>query len=53
MVKLVGMDYNKIVNEVLFLIDDKVVYEKMSKVVNLYGDGLVCGCIVNVLLYRI
>ena len=47
-VKLVGTDYNKIVNEVSSLIDDKV-----SKAVNPYGDGLACGRIVNALLYRI
>ena len=35
------------------LIDDKVAYEKMSKAVNPYGDGLACGRIVNALLYRI
>lgn len=52
-VKLVGTDYNKIVNEVSSLIDDKAAYEKMSKAVNPYGDGLACGRIVNVLLYRI
>ena len=52
-VKLVGTDYNKIVNEVSSLIDDKTAYEKMSKAVNPYGDGLACGRIVNALLYRI
>ena len=52
-VKLVGTDYNKIVNEVSSLIDDKAAYEKMRKAVNPYGDGLACGRIVNALLYRI
>lgn len=52
-VKLVGTDYNKIVNEVSSLIDDKAAYEKMSKAVNPYGDGLACGRIVNALLYWI
>ena len=52
-VKQVGTDYNKIVNEVSSLIDDKAAYEKMSKAVNPYGDGLACGRIVNALLYRI
>ena len=52
-VKLVGTDYNKIVNEVSSLIDDKAAYEKMSKAVNPYGDGLACGRIVNALFYRI
>ena len=52
-VKLVGTDYNKIVNEVSSLIDEKAAYEKMSKAVNPYGDGLACGRIVNALLYRV
>ena len=52
-VKLVGTDYNKIVNEVSSLIDDKAAYEKMSKAVNPYGDGLACGRIVNALLYMV
>ena len=52
-VKLVGTDYDRIVNEVSVLIDDKVAYEKMSKAVNPYGDGLACKRIVNALLYRI
>ena len=49
-VKLVGTDYDKIVNEVSALIDDQKVYEKMSMAVNPYGDGLACGRIVNFLL---
>lgn len=46
-VKLVGTDYDKIVNEVSHLIDDKDHYEKMSKTVNPYGDGHACERIVN------
>ena len=46
-VKLVGTDYNKIVNEVSSLLDDEVIYEKMSKAVNPYGDGLACKRIVK------
>ena len=46
-VKLVGTDYDKIVNEVSLLLDDEAVYEKMSKAVNPYGDGLACERIVN------
>ena len=52
-VKLVGTDYDRIVNEVSVLIDDKVAYEKMSKASNPYGDGFACKRIVNALLYRI
>ena len=42
-VKLVGTDYNKILDEVSLLLDDPATYEKMSKAVNPYGDGMVCG----------
>lgn len=52
-VKLVGTDYDKIVNEVSALLDDKQAYERMSKAVNPYGDGKACGRIVNALMYRI
>lgn len=38
-VKLVGTDYDKIVNEVSRLLDDVEYYDKMSKAVNPYGDG--------------
>ena len=48
-VKLVGTDYDKIVNEVSALLDDEAAYEKMSKAVNPYGDGLACGRIVDAL----
>ena len=46
-VHLVGTDNNKIVNEVSTLLEDAVAYEKMSKAVNPYGDGLACGRIVE------
>lgn len=46
-VKLVGTDYDKILNEVSLLLDDKDRYEKMSKAVNPYGDGKACKRIVN------
>lgn len=45
-VKLVGTDYNKIVTEVTMLLEDDNAYEKMSKAVNPYGDGMACGRIV-------
>ena len=48
-VKLVGTDYNRIVNEVSVLIDDKVAYEKMSKASNPYGDGFACRRIADIL----
>ena len=46
-VKLVGTNYDMIVNEVSALLDDEKAYEMMSKAVNPYGDGLACGRIVN------
>lgn len=46
-VKLVGTDFNKIVNEVSALLDDTAYYEKMSKAVNPYGDGLACNRILK------
>lgn len=46
-VKLVGMDYDKIVNEVSALLDDREYYDKMSKAVNPYGDGLACERIIR------
>lgn len=48
-VKLVGTDFNKIVTEVSSLLEDEAYYEKMSKAVNPYGDGLACERIINVL----
>ncbi len=41
-VKLVGTDYDKIVNEVSALLDDPKHYNAMSKAVNPYGDGMAC-----------
>ena len=46
-VKLVGTNYDKIVTEVSALLEDENYYEKMSKAVNPYGDGLACGRIVE------
>ena len=47
-VKLVGTNYEKIVNEVSSLIDDENHYEEMSKAVNPYGDGHACERIISV-----
>lgn len=49
-VKLVGTDYNKIINEVSKLLDDAAYYERMSKAVNPYGDGHSCERIVEPLI---
>ena len=46
-VKLVGTDYNKIVNEVSELLDNENSYKTMSQATNPYGDGLACERIVN------
>lgn len=48
-VRLVGTDYDKIINEVSNLLDDDAEYHKMSKAQNPYGDGKACERIVNVL----
>ena len=48
-VKLVGTNYDKIVNEVSALLDDEAHYEEMSKAVNPYGDGKACGRITSFL----
>lgn len=51
-VKLVGTDYNKIVNEVSSLLDDEKRYDEMSKAINPYGDGLACERIVSTLFNK-
>lgn len=48
-VKLVGTNYDAIVNNVSMLLDDKEAYDKMSKAVNPYGDGMACERITNAL----
>ena len=49
-VKLVGTDFDKIVNEVSALLEHRECYEKMSKAVNPYGDGKACEKIVAVMI---
>lgn len=46
-VKLVGTDYNTIVSSTSELLDSISSYEKMSRSVNPYGDGLACDRIVS------
>ena len=48
-VKLVGTNYDAIFNNVSALLDSPEAYEKMSKAVNPYGDGLACKRIANML----
>ncbi len=47
-VHLVGTNHDLIVCEVSTLLDDAVAYERMSKAVNPYGDGMACSRIVNI-----
>ena len=46
-VRLVGTDYNKIMEEVSALLDDRKHFEQMSHAVNPYGDGKACHRIVD------
>lgn len=46
-VRLVGTDYDKIVDNVSLLLNDAAAYEAMSHAVNPYGDGKACPRIVN------
>lgn len=48
-VKLVGTDYDKIIDEVSELLENEESYNKMSKAVNPYGDGSACKRIVDFL----
>ena len=46
-VKLVGTDYNMIIQEVSKLLNDRSYYDKMSHAINPYGDGKACERIVQ------
>lgn len=48
-VKLVGSDSETVVKNVNILLNDKVIYNKMSKANNPYGDGKACERILKVL----
>lgn len=48
-VKLVGTDYDKIIDEVSRLADDPDYYQSMSRAVNPYGDGMGCERILRAL----
>lgn len=48
-VKVVGLDKDKIVREAQRLLDDEILYEKMSKAANPYGDGKASEKIVNII----
>lgn len=51
-VKLVGSDYNKIVEEVSSLLECKANYNKMRRSINPYGDGKACKRIVDFFLEK-
>lgn len=46
-VRLVGTDYDAIVDNVSLLLDNREAYERMSYAVNPYGDGKACGRIID------
>lgn len=48
-VRLVGTDYDAIVDHVSTLLDNQKVYDRMSHAVNPYGDGHACSRIVEAL----
>lgn len=48
-VRLVGTDKDRIVSEIMRLLDNTSLYEKMSKAVNPYGDGKAAERIVEIL----
>ena len=48
-VKLVGPDYENIIREVQYLLDDPLAYQKMAKGISPYGDGHAAARIVEVL----
>lgn len=48
-VVLVGTDYEKIINQVQALLNDKELYQSMSQAHNPYGDGQACIKIVSIL----
>jgi UDP-N-acetylglucosamine 2-epimerase (non-hydrolysing) len=49
-VKLVGTDYDCIVNEAMSLLTNKEAYDKMSFAHNPYGDGKACQRIADIIL---
>ena len=51
-VKLVGTDYNKIIDSVSQLLDVPAYYDKMSRAVNPYGDGQASKRIVDAIIEK-
>ena len=52
-VHLVGTNYQKIMDEVSTLLANPEAYEKMSKAVNPYGDGLACSRIDEIIIDKL
>lgn len=52
-VHMVGTNHDLIVAEVSTLLEDVQAYEKMSKAINPYGDGLACSRIVKIMMNEI
>ncbi|EHB6499335.1 UDP-N-acetylglucosamine 2-epimerase (non-hydrolyzing) [Enterococcus faecalis] len=50
--KLVGTNEENVFNEIISLLKDRKLHKKMSKVVNLYGDGKASKRIVDAILYE-
>jgi len=48
-VKLVGTDASRIVANVTSLLDDRLLYQRMSQAHNPYGDGRAAQCIIEIL----
>jgi UDP-N-acetylglucosamine 2-epimerase (non-hydrolysing) len=51
-VKLLGTDYNRIVEEANLLLNNSEVYDKMTKAINPYGDGKASKRIVESILFK-
>ncbi|MCX8069216.1 MAG: UDP-N-acetylglucosamine 2-epimerase (non-hydrolyzing) [Thermodesulfovibrionales bacterium] len=47
--RLVGTEFNKIIHETMFLLDDEAEYSKMANAVNPYGDGKTSDRIAEIL----
>jgi len=51
-VKLLGTDYNRIVEEANLLLNNSEIYDKMTKAINPYGDGKASKRIVESILFK-
>ena len=46
-VKVIGVEYENVYNEISHILNDKKEYDKMSNAVNPYGDGKACDRIID------